>query len=160
MIVGSVALIMITTLIFVFVQWLPTFFVQQGLSITKSFGYTLVIITGSPIGCAIGAFSCDYFGRKPSLIAAAIATIALGAIYPFMHEATALLTVGFLLVVADLPFTVAILFGVYTPELFPTEVRTPAPKWHLQYHRAAATIVSPLSCSRCSAITASRACWG
>jgi hypothetical protein len=50
--------------------WLPTFFVQQGLSITKSFGYTLVIITGSPIGCAIGAFSCDYFGRKPSLIAA------------------------------------------------------------------------------------------
>jgi putative MFS transporter len=62
MIVGSVALIMINTLIFGFVQWLPTFFVQQGLSITKSFGYTLVIITGSPIGCAIGAFSCDYFG--------------------------------------------------------------------------------------------------
>jgi hypothetical protein len=51
----------------------PTFFVQEGLSITKSFGYTLVIITGSPIGCAIGAFSCDYFGRKPSLIAAAVA---------------------------------------------------------------------------------------
>jgi MFS transporter, putative metabolite:H+ symporter len=70
MIVGSVALIMINTLIFGFVQWLPTFFVQQGLGITKSFGYTLVIITGSPIGCAIGAFSCDYFGRKPSLIAA------------------------------------------------------------------------------------------
>src|ERR1700738_1067583 len=51
MVVGSVALIMINTLIFGFVQWLPTFFVQQGLSITKSFDYTLVIITGSPIGC-------------------------------------------------------------------------------------------------------------
>jgi hypothetical protein len=37
MVVGSVALIMINTLIFGFVQWLPTFFVQQGLSITKSF---------------------------------------------------------------------------------------------------------------------------
>jgi putative MFS transporter len=122
MVVGSVALIMINTLIFGFVQWLPTFFVQQGLSITKSFDYTLVIITGSPIGCAIGAFSCDYFGRKPSLIAAALATIALGAIYPFMHEASGLLTVGFLLIVA-IYVQVAILFGVYTPELFPTEVR-------------------------------------
>src|SRR5205814_8502911 len=68
MVVGSVMLVMINTLIFGFVQWLPTFFVQQGMSITRSFGYTLVIISGSPIGCVIGAFSADYFGRKPSLV--------------------------------------------------------------------------------------------
>src|SRR6202011_1646115 len=139
--VSSVALFMINTLIFGFVQWLPTFFVQQGLSITKSFDYTLVIITGSPIGCAIGAFSCDYFGRKPSLIAAALATIALGAIYPFMHEASGLLTVGFLLIVA-IYVQVAILFGVYTPELFPTEVRLRANGICNTIGRAA-TIVSP-----------------
>jgi hypothetical protein len=46
----------------------------------------------------------------------------LEAIYPFMHEASALLTIGFLLIVA-IYIQVAILFGVYTPELFPTEVR-------------------------------------
>lgn len=141
MVVGSVVLIVINTLIFGFVQWLPTFFVQQGLSITKSFGYTLVIITGSPIGCAIGAFSCDYFGRKPSLIGAAIATIVLGAIYPFMHEPSALLSVGFLLIVA-IYVQVAILFGVYTPELFPTEVRLRANGICNTIGRAA-TIVSP-----------------
>src|SRR5262249_14299548 len=78
MVVGSVALIMINTLIFGFVQWLPTFFVQQGMSITKSFGYTLVIITGSPIGCAIGAFGADYFGRKPTLIGPGIAPLRVG----------------------------------------------------------------------------------
>lgn len=141
MVVGSVVLIVINTLIFGFVQWLPTFFVQQGLSITKSFGYTLVIILGSPIGCAIGAFSCDYFGRKPSLIAAAIATIVLGAIYPFMHEPTVFLTIGFLLIVA-IYVQVAILFGVYTPELFPTEVRLRANGICNTIGRAA-TIVSP-----------------
>jgi MFS transporter, putative metabolite:H+ symporter len=141
MVVGSVALVMINTLIFGFVQWLPTFFVQEGLSITKSFGYTLVIITGAPFGCAIGAFTCDYFGRKPSLIAAAAATIALGAIYPFMHAASALLTVGFLLIVA-IYVQVAILFGVYTPELFPTEVRLRANGICNTIGRAA-TIVSP-----------------
>jgi hypothetical protein len=37
-------------------------------------------------------------------------------------EASGLLTVGFLLIVA-IYVQVAILFGVYTPELFPTEVR-------------------------------------
>jgi putative MFS transporter len=143
MVVGSVVLIVINTLIFGFVQWLPTFFVQQGLSITKSFGYTLVIILGSPIGCAIGAFSCDYFGRKPSLIGAAIATIVLGAIYPFTHEPAVLLTVGFLLIAA-IYVQVAILFGVYTPELFPTEVRLRANGICNTIGRAA-TIASPFA---------------
>ncbi|MBV9964952.1 MAG: MFS transporter, partial [Alphaproteobacteria bacterium] len=141
MVVGSVVLVTINALIFGFVNWLPTFFVQQGLSITKSFGYTLVIITGSPIGCALGAFACDYFGRKRSLIAAALATIALGAVYPFMHEPASLLTVGFFLIVA-IYVQVAILFGVYTPELFPTEVRLRANGICNTLGRAA-TIVSP-----------------
>src|SRR6201987_3280174 len=83
MVVGTVVLISINTLIFGFVQWLPTFFVQQGLSITRSFAYTLEIILGSPIGCAIGAFGADYWGRKRSIIGASVLTIVFGAIYPF-----------------------------------------------------------------------------
>jgi putative MFS transporter len=141
MVVGSVVLIVINTVIFGFVQWLPTFFVQQGLSITKSFGYTLVIILGSPFGCALGAFGADYWGRKPSIIGAAAATIVLGAIYPFAHEPWLLLTVGFLLIVA-IYVQVAILFGVYTPELFPTEIRLRANGICNTIGRAA-TIVSP-----------------
>src|SRR5262249_18310064 len=42
MIVGSWLLITINTLIFGFVTWLPQFFLQQGLTITRSFAYTLV----------------------------------------------------------------------------------------------------------------------
>jgi putative MFS transporter len=141
LVVGSVVLIVINTVIFGFVQWLPTFFVQQGLSITKSFGYTLVIILGSPIGCAIGAFGADYWGRKPSIIGAAGATIVLGAIYPFAHEPAQVLTIGFFLIVA-IYVQVAILFGVYTPELFPTDVRLRANGICNTIGRAA-TIVSP-----------------
>ena len=121
--VGSVVLIVVNILIFGFVQWIPTFFVQQGLSITRSFTYTLVIVLGSPIGCAIGAFGADYIGRRRCIIFSAVATIILGAIYPFVGaEPALLLTVGFLLIVA-IYVQVAVLFGVYTPELFPTEVR-------------------------------------
>ncbi|HEX2655623.1 MAG TPA: MFS transporter, partial [Xanthobacteraceae bacterium] len=56
MVVGAVVLISVNTLIFGFVLWLPQFFVQQGLSITRSFSYTLVITSGSIVGCAVGAF--------------------------------------------------------------------------------------------------------
>jgi len=141
LVVGSVVLIVINTVIFGFVQWLPTFFVQQGLSLKDSFGYTLVIILGSPIGCAIGAFGADHWGRKPSIIGAASATIVLGAIYPFAHELWLVLTIGFFLIVA-IYVQVAVLFGVYTPELFPTEIRLRANGICNTIGRAA-TIVSP-----------------
>src|SRR5579864_5141813 len=142
MVVGSVVLIVVNTLIFGFVTWLPTFFVQQGLSITRSFTYTLVIVLGSPIGCALGAFGADAIGRRRSIILSAVSTIILGAIYPFVGaEPALLLTVGFLLIVA-IYVQVAILFGVYTPELFPTEVRLRANGICNTLGRAA-TIVSP-----------------
>ncbi len=141
MIVGSVVLITINTLIFGFVVWLPQFFVQQGLTITRSFAYTLVIVLGSPIGCAIGAFGADFVGRRPSIIGASVLTIVFGAIYPFVSEPAYLLTVGFLLI-ASIYIQVAILFGVYTPELFPTEVRLRANGICNTIGRAA-TIVSP-----------------
>ena len=141
MIVGSVVLIVVNTLIFGFVTWLPQFFVQQGMTITRSFAYTLVIVLGSPIGCEIGAFGADYFGRRNSIIGASLLTIVFGAIYPFVGDPSLLLPVGFLLIVA-IYVQVAILFGVYTPELFPTEIRLRANGICNTFGRAA-TIVSP-----------------
>jgi putative MFS transporter len=141
MVVGSVVLIVVNTLIFGFVTWLPTFFVQQGLSITRSFTYTLVIVLGSPIGCALGAYGADIIGRRRCIMGSAAATIVLGAIYPFMATPWLLLSVGFLLIVA-IYVQVAVLFGVYTPELFPTEVRLRANGICNTLGRAA-TIASP-----------------
>ena len=125
MIVGSWVLITVNTLIFGFVTWLPQFFVQQGLTITRSFEYTLVLVIASPAGCALGALCADFIGRRMSIIGASIATVVLGAAYATFTAATPpviVLTIGFLLVLV-IYVQVAILFGVYTPELFPTEVR-------------------------------------
>jgi putative MFS transporter len=144
MLVGSWVLITINTLIFGFVTWLPQFFLQQGLTITRSFAYTLVIVLGTPFGCAIGAFCADFLGRRVSIIGASVLTIGLGIVYAGFTAATApwlILTVGFLLIVA-IYIQVALLFGVYTPELFPTEVRLRANGICNTVGRAA-TIVSP-----------------
>ncbi len=142
MVVGSVVLITINALIFGFVNWLPTFFVQQGLSITLSLNYTLVIVSGSLIGCAIGAFCADRLGRRASIIGGSLWTIVFGAIYPVVKEPTVVLVIGFLLIVGIYVLT-SILYGVYTSELFPTEVRLRANGICNMFGRGA-TIVTPL----------------
>jgi len=82
MIVGSVCLITINTLLYGFVTWLPVFFIKQGLSIATSFGYSLLMALGAPVGSAIGALTADYWGRKPVIIGASLITVALGSSIP------------------------------------------------------------------------------
>lgn len=125
MIVGSWVLITINTLIFGFVIFLPQFFLRQGLTITNSLGYTLVLSIASLFGCALGAYTSDFIGRRWSIIGASIVTIITGYVYAKFNAASdpaIVLSVGFVLIVAIYVQT-AILFGVYTPELFPTEIR-------------------------------------
>jgi putative MFS transporter len=146
MIVGSWVLITVNTLIFGFVTWLPQFFLQQGLTITRSYEYILVLAIASPAGCALGALCADSIGRRGTIIGASVATALLGAAYATFTAATPpalILTIGFLLVLA-IYVQVALLFGVYTPELFPTELRLRANGICNTLGRAA-TIVSPFA---------------
>jgi putative MFS transporter len=143
LVVGSVVLITVNTLIFGFVNWLPTFFGQQGgIGITRSLAYTMVLAGGSLVGCALGAYAADQFGRKPTIIGASILSIGAGAIYPYMVSAVPLLVVGFVLIVGIYILT-ALLYGVYTSELFPTEVRLRANGLCNMLGRGA-TVVSPV----------------
>ena len=125
MIVGSWVLITINTLIFGFVIFLPQFFLRQGLTISQSLGYTVVLAVASLVGCAVGAWTADAIGRRWSIIGASIVTIVAGWIYASFSAASdpaIVLSVGFVLIVAIYVQT-ALLFAVYTPELFPTEIR-------------------------------------
>jgi MFS transporter, putative metabolite:H+ symporter len=144
LIVGSWVLITINTLIFGFVIFLPQFFLRQGLTITNSLAYTLVLSIGSVAGCAVGAYLSDAVGRRWSIIGASVVTIVTGFIYARFHagaDPAVVLSVGFVLIVAIYVQT-AILFGVYTPELFPTEIRLRANGICNTFGRGA-TVVSP-----------------
>ena len=144
MIVGSWVLVSINTLIFGFVIFLPQFFLRQGLTITNSLAYTLVLSAASLVGCAIGAWSSDAIGRRPSIIGASIVTIIAGYIYARFNAASdpaIVLGIGFVLVVAIYVQT-AILYGVYTTELFPTEIRLRA-NGICNFFGRGATVISP-----------------
>ena len=144
LIVGSWVLITINTLIFGFVIFLPQFFLRQGLTIANSLAYTLVLSVASLVGCAVVAYLSDAIGRRWSIIGASVVTIVAGYIYA-RFDASAdpaiVLSVGFVLIVAIYVQT-AILFGVYTPELFPTEIRLRANGICNTLGRGA-TVVSP-----------------
>jgi putative MFS transporter len=122
LVVGTVTLIVANTLIYGFVTWLPTFFVTQGRSIASSFLYSFIISAGAPVGSAIGTLTADSWGRKPVIIGASVMTIVVGGIYPFIAKPMLLLATGFVLVVF-IYIQVTLLFAIYVPELFPTDVR-------------------------------------
>jgi MFS transporter, putative metabolite:H+ symporter len=140
-ILGCICLIVINTLLYGFVTWLPTFFVKQGLSIATSFGYSLLMGLGAPIGAAIGALTADRWGRKPTIIGASALAVALGLLYPTISDPVLLPIVGFALTV-PIYVLVALLFGIYIPELFPTEIRLRASGICNTFGRGA-TIVTP-----------------
>ena len=103
-----------------------------------------MLSVASLVGCALGAWSSDAIGRRWSIIGASVATIVFGYIYARFNAAsdpTIVLSVGFVLIVAIYVQT-AILFGVYTPELFPTEIRLRANGICNTLGRGA-TVVSP-----------------
>jgi MFS transporter, putative metabolite:H+ symporter len=98
------------------------------------------------VGCAVGAFTADWIGRRPSIIGASVVTIVAGWIYASSNAASdpvVVLSTGFVLIVAIYVQT-AILFGVYTPELFPTEVRLRANGICNMFGRLA-TVFSPFA---------------
>ena len=141
MLVGATTLIVINTLIFGFITWLPTFFVQAGRSIASSLAYSLVMSLGAPLGSAIGASTADLWGRKPTIVGASLLAIVIGSIYPFVREPGTLMIVGFLLTI-PIYVLVTLLFAIYIPELFPTEVRMRASGICNTFGRGA-TILTP-----------------
>jgi putative MFS transporter len=122
LLVGCLVLVVVNTLIYGFITWLPTFFVSQGMNIAKSFSFALIMSLGAPVGSAIGAFTSDRWGRKKVIVVASVVAIVVGAIYPFVSDPVLLMIAGVSLVI-PIYVLVALLFGIYVPELFPTEIR-------------------------------------
>jgi len=144
LLVGCWVLITINTLIFGFVIFLPQFFLRQGLTITNSLGYTVVLAAASLVGCACGAVLSDSIGRRRSILLGSVCTIVFGWIYAHFNAASdpaLVLSVGAVLIIA-IYIQTALLFGVYTPELFPTEIRLRANGICNTLGRGA-TVVSP-----------------
>ncbi len=121
-ITGSVILITLNTALYGFVAFLPSFMVRQGLTVASSLNYITLMSFGGPVGAVMGMVLADKVGRKPCIVFFSLAAILAGAVYPQLSDPTAVTITGFLLVTA-IYVMVAIAWGMYVPELFPTSIR-------------------------------------
>jgi putative MFS transporter len=85
----------------------------------------------------------DRLGRRPTIVGAGLVSILFGCIYPFVHDPLLLPLTGLALTV-PIYVLVAVLFGVYIPELFPTEVRLRASGICNTFGRGA-TVLTPFA---------------
>jgi len=121
-IVGTVILIVLNTVIYGFIAWIPSFMAKSGMSIVTSLGFAALMSFGGPVGALLGMALADRLGRRRSIISFSALAIVLGAIYPNVHYSALLAVVGFCMV-ASIYVLVTIAWSLYVPELFPTDLR-------------------------------------
>jgi len=121
-IVASAVLIGMNTIIYTIVNWVPTIFVQSGISVTKSMGMMALIMVGAPIGVFIASQIMDKFPRKGMAVTLLLIIGMLGYVYSLQRSETLIVIFGFALTVVIYIYT-CLACAVYVPEMWPTEAR-------------------------------------
>ncbi|MBF8668353.1 MFS transporter [Pseudomonas putida] len=119
---GSLIMITVGYCIYGLLNWLPSFFVAQGIEIVESLTYTTVMSIGAPVGTVIGILIADRVGRRPAIVGAALVSAVLGLCYLNAASTTTLLAAGFLLI-AGVYVLIAVGQCAFIPELFATSYR-------------------------------------
>lgn len=121
-IIASVCLVAMNTLIYTIINWLPTIFVHQGISVMKSVGMVTLMMLGAPLGVIISAYISDRFSRKYVAVTLLVLISVMCYIYSAQTEDYLIMASGFVMTVL-IYFFVCFVCSVYVPELFPTEIR-------------------------------------
>ncbi len=105
-----------------FFTWIPTLLVKQGMTITKSFGYSIIIYLAQIPGYYSAAFISEKLDRKWTIILYMLLGGASAYLMSNARTGAAIMFAGFLLSFF-LNGTYAGIYA-YTPELYPTSFRT------------------------------------
>jgi MFS transporter, putative metabolite:H+ symporter len=122
--------------------WLPTLLVADGLSLVKSFGFTLVITLAQLPGYGVAAWLIEKWGRRPTLATFLVGSAVGAALFATADGETTVLLTGMLLSFFNLGAWGA-LYAV-TPEVYPTALRATGAGAAAGFGRIA-SILAPLS---------------
>lgn len=105
-----------------FMAWVPTLLVEHGFSMVRSLTFSSVIAVCTPVGALIGAFLLDKFDRKWLITGIALFTAVCGLLYGLTFQPAFIMIFGAFVVLGIQCFATALY--VYTPELYPTGMRS------------------------------------
>ena len=107
-----------------FANWVPTLLMQQGITVTSSLMYSLIIAIAAPIGPIVGLFIGDRFERKHVIVIMGAANIICGLLFSQVSHFALLISMGIgLTLTANI---VSYSYHTYQAELFPTSIRARA----------------------------------
>jgi putative MFS transporter len=107
-----------------FYNWVPTLLVSEGITLTKSLGYTSLISIAAPFGPLIGFAIAERIERKLIICAAAAVILVCGLIFGATTDAILIVLMGVCLTLANNIMSYS--FHAYQQELFPTGIRARA----------------------------------
>ena len=109
---------------FGFAAWVPVLLVHQGITVTKSLTYVLVIALVNPLGSLLAMRYADLLERKWQLVCLALTIAICGLIWARQHTAGGIITLGIIITLANSWFSCAL--HTYQAELYPTRIRAQA----------------------------------
>jgi putative MFS transporter len=122
--------------------WLPSLLFDSGLSLVRSFGFTLVITLAQLPGYAVAAWLIETWGRRPTLATFLVGSAAGAALFASADGETAVLLTGMVLSFFNLGAWGALY--ALTPEVYPTALRATGAGAAAGFGRIA-SILAPLS---------------
>ncbi|HVY34205.1 MAG TPA: MFS transporter [Caulobacteraceae bacterium] len=122
--------------LFGFVNWMPTFLMKQGVSVTESLGYTFGMALVTPLGPLACMGFADKMERKWQIVASALVIAVVGLVFANSRDPMVIVPAGAieLLAAAVLNYS----FHAYQAELFPTRIRVQAVGFVYSWSRVSA----------------------
>jgi putative MFS transporter len=122
-----------------FTNWVPTLLLAQGITVTRSLGYTVIIAAANPLGSLCATWFADRCERKWQLALAALSIGVFGLAFSQQTGPIGIMATG--AVIAFSNTVMAYSFHAYQSELYPTRIRARAVGFTYSWSRISTVFV-------------------
>lgn len=107
-----------------FAAWVPVLLINEGIGVTRSLIYVLLMAVLNPFGSLLAMRYADRLQRKWQIVGLAIVSAGCGIIWAQQHTAPGIILFGAIITLANSWFSCAL--HAYQTELYPTRIRAQA----------------------------------
>ncbi|HTB47511.1 MAG TPA: MFS transporter [Acetobacteraceae bacterium] len=122
-----------------FTSWVPTLLLAQGITVTRSLAYTVIIAAANPIGALCATQFADRCERKWQLAFSALSIGVFGMAFSQQTSALGVMVTG--VGIAFSNTVLAYSFHAYQSELYPTRIRARAVGFTYSWSRVSTVFV-------------------